>query len=172
MTESIIVNESAAAITPAHDLPPGLFDSFISFIDRGAKTTKTYITNLRQFAAWLAYKAILRPARADILLYRDYLSAEHEAIQLDPNSATGWKYRTDGSGNRYKVICKPNTIKQYLHNDTQRQEAETAQRLYNLYHGITDQNRDNREKLESILQTMTGEQLEQLTGIAAAIAKP
>lgn len=403
MTESIIVNESAAAITPAHDLPPGLFDSFISFIDRGAKTTKTYITNLRQFAAWLAYKAILRPARADILLYRDYLSAEHEAIQLDPNSATGWKYRTDGSGNRYKVTCKPNTIKQYLqsvrqffswtaangfypniaanvhapkirrdihrkdaltaadvlkieqsiterskretrenalsakdpagkvrraaeqgkrlyamyvlavnaglrtveisranikdlevkdgkavlyvwgkghtepdakkplatevytalkeyldsrndkptpnaplfvstgnrsggkriaattiskmlkkamqsagydseritahtlrhtagtnvqeitgnlystqkymrhanpatteiylHNDTQRQEAETAQRLYNLYHGTTDQNRDNREKLESILQTMTGEQLEQLTGIAAAIAK-
>ena len=89
-----------------------MFDDFISFIDRGEKTTRTYITNLRQFAAWLQYMAISRPQRQDILSYRDYLTAEHDAIQIDP--VKGWTYRTDGNGNRYTVICKPNTVKQYL----------------------------------------------------------
>ena len=103
---------TAAAIIPATDLKPALFNDFISYIDRGQQTTKTYITNLRQFAAWLQYKAIRRPQRQDIISYRDYLTAEHEAIQLDP--VTGWTYRTDGSGNPYKVICRPNTVKQYL----------------------------------------------------------
>lgn len=111
---ALAINETAAAIVPAHDLPPVLFDDFISFIDRGAKTTRTYITNLRQFAAWLAYRAISRPQRQDIISYRDYLAAEHDAIELNKNSATGWTYRTDSKGNRYKVTCKPNTIKQYL----------------------------------------------------------
>lgn len=110
---SLAVN-GAAALVPANDLQPALFEDFISFIDRTERTAKTYITNLRQFAAWLAYKTIRRPARQDILSYRQYLTDEHDAIQLDPTSATGWTYRTDGSGNRYKVTCKPNTVKQYL----------------------------------------------------------
>lgn len=113
--KTLLVNSpAAAAIVPADDLPPVLFDDFIKFIDRGEKTTRTYITNLRQFAAWLAFNSIRRPARQDILSYRQYLSAEHDAIQLDPESVNGWTYRTDGNGCRYKVICKPNTIAQYL----------------------------------------------------------
>ena len=109
---ALTTSNPAAAIIPANDLQPALFDSFISFIDRGEKTTRTYITNLRQFAAWLAYKAIRRPVRHDIILYRDYLTTEHDAIQLD--QATGWKYRTDANGNRCRITCKPNTIKLYL----------------------------------------------------------
>lgn len=112
MNYSMITSNGAAAVIPANDLQPALFDSFISFIDRGEKTTRTYITNLRQFAAWLAYKAISRPVRHDIILYRDYLTTEHDAIQLD--QATGWKYRTDANGNRCRITCKPNTIKLYL----------------------------------------------------------
>lgn len=111
---TLTANGTAAAIVPASNLPPVLFDNFIAFIDRGEKTTRTYITNLRQFAAWLQYMAISRPQRQDILSYRDYLGAEHEAIQLDPGGVNGWVYRTDGSGNRYKVTCKPNTVAQYL----------------------------------------------------------
>lgn len=109
---ALTMNNAAAAIIPASDLQTVLFDDFISFVDRGEKTTRTYITNLRQFAAWLQYMAISRPQRQDILSYRDYLAAEHDAIQLDP--VKGWTYRTDGNGNRYTVICKPNTVKQYL----------------------------------------------------------
>lgn len=110
--EALALNR--AAIIPASDLPTVLFDDFIRFIDRGEKTTRTYITNLRQFAAWLAFRAIRRPARQDILSYRDYLATEHDAIQLDPDSAEGWTYRTDGSGSRITVKCRPNTIAQYL----------------------------------------------------------
>lgn len=111
--DALMINNTAAII-PAGDLQPGLFDDFVRFIDRGERTTRTYITNLRQFAAWLAYNAIDRPTRQDILLYRDYLTSEHDAIQIDPDSPTGWSYRIDGSGNHYTIICRPNTVKQYL----------------------------------------------------------
>ena len=103
---------TGAAIIPANDLQASLFNEFIQFIDRGEKTTRTYITNLRQFAAWLKYASIARPMRQDIISYRDYLSAEHDAIQLD--AAEGWTYRRDKNGNRIRVTCKPNTIAQYL----------------------------------------------------------
>ena len=109
---AITTTSNAAAIIPAHDLRPALFEEFITYIDRGERTTKTYITNLRQFAAYLAYKTITSPQRQDIISYRDYLAAEHEAIQYDP--ATGWTYRTDSAGRRYTITCKPTTVKIYL----------------------------------------------------------
>ena len=70
---------------------------------------------------------------------------------------------------KYMRHANPATTEIYLHNDTEKQETDTAQQLYNFYHGVTDQN-DNRQRLESILQAMTPAQLEQLTGIAAAMA--
>lgn len=105
---------NAAAIRDAGELKPSFFDDFIRFIDRPGRTEKTYITNLRQFAAWLAYRAITRPARQDVIEYRDYLGKEHDAIKLDPDSAEGWSYRRDGRGQRYTVACTPNTVAQYL----------------------------------------------------------
>ena len=69
----------------------------------------------------------------------------------------------------YMRHTDPKTTEIYLHRDTEKQEAETAQQLYNLYHGISSQ--DNRQRLELILQGMTPAQIEQLTGIAAALAK-
>ncbi|MCM1357902.1 MAG: site-specific integrase [Prevotella sp.] len=99
---------------PEQDLQPQLFRDFVSWIDRSENTTRAYIINLRQFAVWLNYSAITRPVREDIISYREYLCNEHDAIQLDSNSLTGWKYRTDRAGNRIRVQCKPNTIAQYL----------------------------------------------------------
>ena len=99
------INGTSIAIAK-HDLTPDLFTKFIKWIDRTEKTARTYIVNFRQF-----YSAITRPEREDIISYRDYLSTEHEAIQLDGDT---WKYRTDSNGNRIKIFCKPNTITQYL----------------------------------------------------------
>lgn len=104
---------NTAGIVQAN-LQPVFFDRFISFIDRGEKTTQTYITNLKQFAAWLSFEAISAPVREDILSYRDYLAAEHEAIKLDSSNVLGWSYRTDNRGNKITVKCKPNTVAQYL----------------------------------------------------------
>ena len=113
---SLNMTANAAAITtePANDLSPVLFNDFIEFIDRSEKTVKTYVTNLKQFAAYLRYKAIARPIRKDVISYRDWLKSEHEAIQLDPQSETGWRYQTDKNGNRKIKTCKPNTVKLYL----------------------------------------------------------
>lgn len=80
--EALQISNGAATI-PA---TASLFTSFVSFIDRGERTTQTYLTNLRQFASWLSLNNITRPTRADIILYREYLTGH----------------------------CKPNTVSQYL----------------------------------------------------------
>ena len=101
-------------IAPAQEISAALFTEFVQYIDRGEATTRTYIINLRQFAAWMKYATVSRPVRQDIVSYRDWLTAEHEAIVLDPMTPAGWSYRTDGSGRPVKVSCKPNTVKAYL----------------------------------------------------------
>ena len=93
---------------------PELIDRYISFIDRSGATQRTYITNLRQFAAWLAYREINRPERSDIISYRQYLSTEHEAIKYDSTDPHGWSYRTDNRGNHLVVKCSAATVKIYL----------------------------------------------------------
>ena len=105
---------AAAAIStaaPAQDFNR-LFAAYIAFIDRSEKTAQTYTKNLRQFAAYLHYRGIEAPTREDIIAYRDYLLSEHEAVLFDP--VTGWRPKTDGSGNPAIVACKPNTAAQYL----------------------------------------------------------
>ena len=117
-------------LTPAQDFNPGLFDDFVAWIDRSEKTTRTYLTNLKQFMAWLKYAAVVNPIRQDIISYRQWLTAEHEAIKLDRDSITGWKYRTDAHGNPLKINCKPNTIAQYLRSVCQFFRWTAANNLY------------------------------------------
>ena len=78
--------QTAGAVIIARDLQPALIDEYIQFIDRDEKTTRTYLTNLRQFMNWLQANGIRHPERADIIAYRDDLTKSH----------------------------KPNTVKQYL----------------------------------------------------------
>ena len=96
-------------LTPAQDFNPGLFYDFI---------------------AWLKYAAIRNPQRQDIISYRQWLTAEHEAITLDPQSVTGWRYRTDSHGTPIKINCKPNTIAQYIRSVCQFFKWTAANGLY------------------------------------------
>lgn len=98
----------------AQEFNPSLINDFIAWIDRSEKTTRSYLTNLKQFITWLRYAAITTPQRNDIISYRQWLTVEHDAITLDNNSVTGWKYRTDATGNPIKINCKANTVAQYL----------------------------------------------------------
>lgn len=123
-----MTGEVMEQLRPAQDFSPALFNDFVAWIDRGEKTTRSYMTNLKQFAAWLAFSAITRPIREDIISYRQWLTVEHDAIALDP--VTGWKYRTDAHGNRLKVNCKPNTIAQYLRSVCQFFRWTAANGLY------------------------------------------
>lgn len=126
---------TTAIITPKIELTEAqagqqLFVDFIKFIDRTGSTAKTYCTNLRQFMVWLRYASISRPERQDIVNYREWLIAEHDAIELDDIGVMGWKYRTDSTGNRYKISCKPNTVKQYIQSVKQFFSWTAANGLY------------------------------------------
>ena len=69
---------------------------------------------------------------------------------------------------KYMRHSNPATTEIYLHNDTDKQEANIAQQLYSYYHGETDEG--TRSKLEQLIDRMTPEQLERLTDVAQAIA--
>ncbi len=132
MAETVEI-ELVGSSTPAHasalQALPG-FDRFIAFIDRSPKTAQTYLTNLRQFAAWLRHDGIVQPERADIIRFRDYLASEHTAIRIDDASPEGWSYRTDKSGNRIIIQCRPNTVAQYLRSVCQFFRWTSAENLY------------------------------------------
>ena len=114
-------------MAPAQQFDPGLFNDFVSWIDRGEKTTRTYLMNLKQFAAWLRFANVAAPTRQDILSYREWLTAEHEAITLTP---AGWTYRTDSTGTPIKIVCKPNTVSAYLRSVCQFFKWTAANGLY------------------------------------------
>lgn len=114
----------------AQGFSSSLFNDFVSWIDRSEKTARSYLTNLKQFMAWLKYASIINPIRQDILSYRQWLLSEHEAISLDPQSVTGWKYRTDSTGEPIKINCKPNTVTQYLRSVCQFFKWTAANNLY------------------------------------------
>lgn len=112
------------------EIAPRLFSDFVEWIDRSEKTTRTYITNLRQFMAWLKYAGVKSPTRKDIISYRQWLIEEHEAIQLDLTSATGWRCRSDANGTPIKIKCKPTTAAQYLRSVCQFFKWTAANGLY------------------------------------------
>ena len=125
----LTVIENAAVAQQVQEVT-SLFSDFIAFIDRGEKTTRTYITNLKQFAAWMKYAGILQPQRPDIILYRQWLESEHEAVAIAPELPEGWKYRTDRAGNVVIVKCRPNTVKAYMQSVKQFFSWTAAEGLY------------------------------------------
>ena len=125
-----ITSYSAPATPAAQGFNSELFNAFITWIDRTEKTTRSYLNNLKQFMAYLQYKAIAQPVREDIISYRQYLTEPHEAISLDPASPQGWSYRADATGNRYTITCKPNTVAAYLRSVSQFFKWTAANNLY------------------------------------------
>ena len=121
---------TAGAAIQAQVMRASLFTAFVDYIDRSQSTTRTYLTNLRQFMAWMKFQQITQPARQDIIAYREWLIAEHDAIEFDAGTSEGWKYRTDHSGNRQRLSCKPYTVKQYIQSVRQFFAWAAAEGLY------------------------------------------
>lgn len=168
-----IVSYDRQEVVNAQSFDSGLFADFVSWIDRGEKTTRSYIVNLRQFMTWLLYAGVKNPTRQDIISYRQWLTAEHDAIAPDPESVAGWKYRTDHNGQPIKINCKPNTITAYLRivcqffrwtaaeglypdiaanvhapkvkNDTHKKDAFTPQEILQIEQSIINRSQDRKE---------------------------
>jgi integrase/recombinase XerC len=60
-------------------LAPALMLQWVQFIDRGEKTTRTYITNLKQFFLYIQNTHTEQPTRETIISYREYLIANYKA---------------------------------------------------------------------------------------------
>jgi len=129
-TITVYSNRQQAIEATQKQFSPDLIGDFVAWIDRSEKTARSYITNLKQFLAWLRFTEIKNPARPDVINYREWLLNEHEAISLAPGTAAGWQYRTDAAGNRVKVNCKPNTAAQYLRSVCQFFKWTAANDLY------------------------------------------
>lgn len=171
-------------IAPQQAFNPALFNDFVSWIDRSEKTTRSYLTNLKQFMAWLKYAAVVNPVRADIISYRAWLTAEHDAISLAPGTAAGWIYRTDSSGNPLKITCKANTVAAYLRivcqffrwtaannlypdiasnihapkvkNDTHRKEALTVSEVLTIENSITERAQERQQAAQEAQKDTAG----------------
>ena len=65
--------------TALAEVSPGLVKQYINYIDRGSKTTKTYINNLHQFFIYIQTQETKQPTRETILLYKDYLLTHYKA---------------------------------------------------------------------------------------------
>jgi site-specific recombinase XerD len=79
---------------------------------------------------------------------------------------TGDLYQTQ----QYMRHSNPATTEIYLHIDTEQQETDIAQKLYNRYHGIDTQS-DSMEQLQEAIKRMSPEQMEQLASIAKAMSR-
>lgn len=116
--------------TPATPITADVIAQFVQWIDRGEKTTRSYLNNLKQFFAYLRFTGVTAPQREDIISYRHWLAGEHKAIALDTTAAQGWTYRTDSNGTPIKVTCKPSTQAAYLRSVFQFFRWTQAQGLY------------------------------------------
>lgn len=110
---------TALAISPTFpakkELSLNILQDYISFLDRTERTTKAYLTNLRQFFAWIRFKRIPAPARPDVLAYRQWLQEFHPAIKLDLTVPEGFAFRTDHAGKPLQLEpCRSSTVKAYL----------------------------------------------------------
>lgn len=108
-------------------LSPTLCRDFLAWIDRSPTTTRTHLSNLRQFWAWLQYRGIANPQRPDVVEFRDWLTTEHDAIELTP---AGWRYRLDAHKERIRVRLKPSTVAAYLQSVKQFFKWTAAAGLY------------------------------------------
>lgn len=84
MQELTVYN--AGQIAPQQDITAALFADFVAWIDRSENTTRAYIGNFKQFLYWMQETGTSRPARQDIISYRDYLTGKG----LKPNTVTAY----------------------------------------------------------------------------------
>ena len=71
---------------------------------------------------------------------------------------------------KYMRHSNPATTEIYMHDGEEEaaQQMDIAQRLYNLYHGISAEETD-KAQLIGLIEGMTAAQMQQLTGIARAL---
>jgi len=120
----------------ASALRQSLFADFIAYIDRGEKTTRTYITNLRQFIKWLDANGITAPTRADVIAYRDYLTTQHKPNTVKLYLQSVRQFFSWTAANSYYPNIAANVHAPKIRQDAHKKDALTAADVLNIENSI------------------------------------
>lgn len=123
-----------------------LLESFVSYVDRGERTTKNYLANLRYFFAWMQAQEIRQPKREDIIRYREELTVSHKpnTVKIYLQSVKqffGWL----SSEGIYPDIAR--NIHAPKVTDTHRKDSFSAQEVLAIEENITAQNELNAQEV-------------------------
>lgn len=118
------------------ELQAALISEFISYIDRGEKTTRTYLTNLRQFFTWLKRAEIKQPTRQDIITYRQYLTEGHKPNTVKQYLQSVRQFFTWTAAQGYYPNIAANVHAPKIKQDRHAKEALTAQDVLNIERSI------------------------------------
>lgn len=127
------------AVAPQQELTADLFTDFVSWIDRSEATTRAYIKNLRAFGHWMQETGATRPARQDILSYRDYLVNKG----LKPNTVNAYLrsvkqfFSWTASNGLYPDIAT-NVHAPKVDHSTHKKDALTVQEVLSIESSIAD----------------------------------
>lgn len=133
MKQIITTNTSIAAGA----LPESLFYDFVAYIDRGEKTTRTYLTNLRQFIKWLQETGTTNPTRADIILYRDYLTQTRKPNTVKQYLQSVRQFFSWTAANGYYPNIAANIHAPKVRQDAHKKDALTAEEVLTIEQSIT-----------------------------------
>lgn len=130
---------TTAQITAAPQLQESLFNDFVAYIDRGEKTTRTYLTNLRQFIKWLQGTGTTNPTRADILRYRDYLTQNRKPNTVKQYLQSVRQFFSWTAANGYYPNIAANIHAPKIRTDAHKKDALTAADVLTIEQSITAQ---------------------------------
>lgn len=122
----------------ARPLQASIVNEFISYVDRGEKTTRTYLTNIRQFIYWLQAAGIESPTRSDIIAYRDYLTQDHKPNTVKQYLQSVRQFFNWAAAAGYYPNIAANIHAPKVRQDAHKKEALTAGDVQNIERSIID----------------------------------
>lgn len=123
-------------VIKTRQLQESLFNDFVSYIDRGEKTTRTYLTNLRQFMKWLQETGTTEPTRQDIILYRDYLAQTRKPNTVKQYLQSVRQFFSWTAANGYYPNIAANIHAPKIKQDAHKKDALTAADVLNIENSI------------------------------------
>lgn len=115
-----------------------LFAEFVAWIDRSEKTTRTYLTNLKQFMLYLQDRGVTEPTREDIILYRQYLSESRKPNTVAQYLRSVCQFFKWTAANGIYPDIAANIHAPKIRHDTHRKEALTVKEVLAIEQSITE----------------------------------
>ena len=149
------MNELEQARQDLIENQPQLLESFVNYVDRCPRTTRTYLANLRHFFSWMQSKGIRQPVRDDIIQYRNDLTAAHKpnTVKLYLQSVKQF-FAWLSTENLYPDISK--NIHAPKVTDTHRKDSLTAGEVLKIEQSINDQNERRAQEAQEAQKDTAG----------------